>query len=223
MLLYFITLFCSIDRISLSISWSWSAMRCCVSIHLEHSGTVCIEPTPKGSMCQTVEAWWASKLRQAQPKDGSAMRVKSLSKPATSRALERGKEDARLFLRARIMQQFLRAGQGPTWDKSWSPEGTSRNSSPIPPRPWHPWHLRHPWHPWLFLPGHMRKKVVRTPFARVNLRPAVMMILQEWFNLSHPQWWPVDATIETLRPDACGGFSQKIQCKEYYTKIPMNI
>ena len=33
----------------------------------------------------------------------------------------------------------------------------------------------------------MRKKVVRTPFARVNLSPAVMMILQEWFNLSHPQ------------------------------------
>ena len=32
----------------------------------------------------------------------------------------------------------------------------------------------------------MRKKVVRTPFAKVNLRPAVMMILQEWFNLSHP-------------------------------------
>ena len=41
--------------------------------------------------------------------------------------------------------------------------------------------------PRLCLPRHMRKKVVRTPFARVNLRPAVMMILQEWFNLSHPQ------------------------------------
>lgn len=36
------------------------------------------------------------------------------------------------------------------------------------------------------LPRHMRKKVVRTPLAKVNLRPAVMIILQEWFNLSHP-------------------------------------
>jgi hypothetical protein len=111
-----------------------------------------IESTPKGSMSQnrrtkrssslhhqTVEAWWASKLR---PKTERWLchEVQITVQTSNIQGPRKGKRRRQLFLRARIMQQFLRAGQGPTWGKSWSLEGTSRNSSPIPPTPRHPWH-----------------------------------------------------------------------------------
>ena len=149
---YTLSLFCCIDRISLSISWGWSIM---FQAGTESRPKVpCVKiGGPKGPVHFTNKLWKRAEL-QAAPENGKmglqnllalafAMRFKSKTCPNLWQhhsvrlgkvGKNMGTERSDLFLRARIMQQFLRAGRGPTWGKSWSPEGTSKLSSPIPPQ-----------------------------------------------------------------------------------------